>query len=179
MAKEKGGIVAERSKHATQCPSLSPSTTMTTAPAQKHISSPKIMEAIAKTSISRSPALPAPTNVIQISTNRTSSIVAVTICKIIALITTVVKRKAQAKVRENTVLVTVKTTKRLRIITKGNPTPRASHSKTVEAIATTEPTMVIVLRKATFRTRRTTRSLSSLNKTKIRTPLNRQTTRIR
>ena len=152
---------------------------MTTAQAQKHISSPREVKAIASTSISKTPALPAQINAIQMLTNRISSIVAVTIIRIIASITAMAKRKAQAKAWENTALVTVKTTRRLRIITKSSLTPRATHSRITEATATTEPIMVIALRMATIRTRVGTRSLSSLNKTKTRTLSSRLTTRIR
>ena len=70
---------------------------MTTAQAQKHISSPREVKAIASTSITKTPALPAQINAIQMLTNRISSIVAVTIIRIIASITAMAKRKAQAK----------------------------------------------------------------------------------
>ena len=176
VVKERWGIVAERSRRATQCPSLSPSITMKTAPARNHTSRTREAKAIASTSISKTLALPVQTSVIQIC-NR--NIEAVTICKIIALITVMAKCKARAKVRENTVRVTVKTTKRLRIITRGSLNPRATHSRTAEATASTELTMVIAPQMVAIRTGMGTRGLNCHNKTRTRTLLSRLTIRIR
>ena len=80
---------------------------------------------------------------------------------------------------ENTVRVTVKTTKRIKIITRGSLNPRVTHSRTAEATASTELTMVIAPQMVAIRTGMGTRDLNCHNKIKKRTLLNRLTIRIR